>query len=536
MNRNFYTNLLLVSATLWLTGCASTQKTTSSVSSINMQGIGVKKAALTEQELIRWSHLDIVKDTIPGMSVDKAYNELLRNKKPTPVIVAVIDSGIDHEHPDLDGRIWMNSKEVPNNGIDDDNNGYIDDIHGWNFLGDALHENLEITRLMKTLQPGDADYDKIKKKFDEKTNELSKEKFQFDFISNAHKLVSEHLKKSNYTLPEVQKILTSDAALGNAKLVMVSILSSNPTDNFDKEVKEYEKYIYDQVNYHYNLEFDGRKIVGDDPLNIQDKKYGNNQVAGPDKSEAEHGTHVAGIIAQIRGNNLGGDGVAEHVKIMCLRAVPNGDEYDKDIALAIRYAVDNGAKIINGSFGKAFSPNKEWVIEALQYAASKDVLFVHAAGNDSQFHDEIPSFPNDRVGDKEVVNNFLNIGALNHFTNEKLVAPFSNYGKIDVDIFAPGMKIYATMPNNSYDYQQGTSMASPNAAGVATLIRAYYPTLKAYEVKQIMMESGVVINKNVIVPGEDKMTKSFSELSKTGKIVNAYNALLLAEKKSKKVK
>lgn len=534
MNRKNLTYLVILSATFWLTGCATAQKTTNPSASVNMQGVGAKKADLSEQELLRWSHLDIVKDTIPGMSVDKAYNELLRNKKPTPVIVAVIDSGIDNEHPDLAGRIWVNEKEIPGNGIDDDNNGYVDDIHGWNFLGDALNENLEITRIMKTIQPGDTDYEKIKKKFEEKTNELAQEKFQVDFISKAHDLVSEHLKKNNYKLEEVQKILTTDAALGNAKLVMVSILSSNSTENFDKEIKEYQKYVYDQTNYHYNLEYDGRKLVGDNPVDINDKKYGNNQVAGPDKSEAEHGTHVAGIIAQIRGNNLGGDGVAEHVKIMCLRAVPNGDEYDKDIALAIRYAVDNGAKIINGSFGKAFSPNKEWVIEALQYAASKDVLFVHAAGNDSQFHDEAPSYPNDRIGDKEVVNNFLNIGALNHFSNEKLVAPFSNYGKVDVDIFAPGMKIYATMPHNAYDYQQGTSMASPNAAGVAALIRGYYPSLKAHEVKQIILESGVPINKNVIVPGEEKNLKPFSELSKTGKIVNAYNALLIAEKKAKK--
>ncbi|MFN3756170.1 MAG: S8 family serine peptidase, partial [Flavobacterium sp.] len=279
---------------------------------------------------------------------------------------------------------------------------------------------------------------------------------------------------------------------------------------------------------------DGRLKVGDNPNDLNDQGYGNGNVAGPVAKEAKHGTHVSGIIAQLRGNGLGGDGVAEHVEIMAIRAVPNGDEYDKDIALAIRYAADNGAKIINGSFGKGFSPQKEWVYEAIQYAASKDVLFVHAAGNDNNDIDVEESYPNDFVNGKEIADNFIKIGALSYEYGTKMVATFSNYGKENVDIFSPGDKIYATTPQNTYEYQQGTSMASPNAAGVATLIRCYYPELTAAQVKGIMMDSGISITREVALPGDPSTKVSFEDLSKSGKIVNAYNALLMAEKMTKK--
>ena len=274
-------------------------------------------------------------------------------------------------------------------------------------------------------------------------------------------------------------------------------------------------------------------LKNQDANDINDTKYGNNNVIGPDAEDAKHGTHVAGIVAQVRGNGKGGDGVAKNVKIMAIRAVPNGDEYDKDIALGIRYAVDNGAKVINGSFGKYFSPNKEWVQDALKYAAEKDVLVIFAAGNDSKDLDVVNKYPSDSYdGAPEISNNVLIVGALNVEYGSKMVAPFSNYGKKNVDVFAPGMKIYATTPNQSYEYLQGTSMASPNVAGVAALIRSYYPNLTAAQVKQIIMDSGLPL-KNDVKVGDDQHKANFSEVSKTGKIVNAYNAIIMAEKMSK---
>ena len=519
-------------ATLLLSNC-TTQKAPL-YQTVDKTGIVAKKTAISENDLKRWSHLDLLKDSIPGMSVDKAYELLLKDKKSTTVIVGVIDSGVDIVHEDLKANVWTNSKEIPGNGIDDDNNGYIDDIHGWNFLGQSTRENLEMTRIIKKGDDGSATYKRAVAAYDKKKSEAMSGKQQVDFIFNADKTISDHLNKKAYTLEDLQKLVTTDAAVGQAKQVMMSIITQ-AGPGYREDIEGYKDYIYSTLNYNLNVEFDGRKIVGDNVTDINDTKYGDNNVAGPDKKDALHGTHVAGIIAQVRGNNLGGDGVATNVKIMAIRAVPDGDEYDKDIALAIRYAADNGAKIINGSFGKSFSPNKEWVDDAIKYAAKKDVLFVHAAGNDGHNIDkaENQNYPNDATsGSGEFADNVITIGALNNLYTTDLVAPFSNFGAINVDVFAPGMEIYATVPFDKYKFEQGTSMAAPNVAGVAALIRSYYPSLTAKQVKQILMDSGVAIPMEVKF-GDDAEMMPFAKGSRSGKIVNAYNALLMAEKMAK---
>lgn len=493
----------------------------------------LKITPLAENDLKRWSHLDLVKDTVPGMSVDKAYAELLKGKKSTTVIVGIVDSGVDIRHEDLKGQIWVNPKEIANNGKDDDNNGYIDDINGWNFLGDSNDEQLEMTRIIAK-GPGTPDYDKAKAQLDEEIAGLQGYKQQIDFIANAEKALTEALKGKAFTVENLKAIQTEDATLKQYRDIFVTqILAKQSKADFDKRFESQKNYVYDQLNYNLNVNFDGRKVVGDNPDDLADTKYGNNNVIGPNPEDAKHGTHVAGIVAQVRGNGKGGDGVAKDVKIMAVRAVPNGDEYDKDIALGIRYAVDNGAKVINGSFGKYFSPHKEWVQDALKYAASKDVLVIFAAGNDSKDLDVENKYPSDSYdGAPEISDNVLIIGALNVEYGSNMVAPFSNYGKKNVDIFAPGMKIYATTPNQTYEYLQGTSMASPNVAGVAALIRSYYPKLTAAQVKQVIMESGLSL-KNDVKVGEDQHKENFANASKTGKIVNAYNAIILAEKMSK---
>ncbi|MDR7208475.1 S8 family peptidase [Flavobacterium piscis] len=501
----------------------------------------VKKVPLTDTELKRWSHLDLVKDSIPGMSVDKAYAELLQGKTGKKVIVGIVDSGVDIEHEDLKGMIWTNPKEIPGNGIDDDKNGFIDDIHGWNFLGDAVHENLEMTRIVKKGDDGSPEYKRALLQYDEKYKKLLEDKANVDFYLNANKTIKDLLKKDKYTLEDLKAINSPDQFILSSKKVMTQVLTNAGSD-YEEGLNEYRDYVYDQFNYNLNKDFDGRKIVGDNPEDIKDTKYGNNIVFGPDKEKALHGTHVAGIIAQIRNNNLGGDGVANNVEILTVRAVPDGDEYDKDIALAIRYAVDNGAKVINGSFGKSFSPQKKWVYEAIKYAGKKDVLIVHAAGNDGYNIDETNNinYPNDSEDNiKEFADNLITIGAINKVYGENVVAEFSNFGKINVDVFAPGEEIYATVPNNKYKYLQGTSMASPNAAGVATLIRSYYPKLKAKQVKRILMDSGVLLPSMLVLgenpgPGQEPVAVSSAESSRTAKMVNAYNALLMAEKMSKK--
>ncbi len=520
---------IMLGAVVLLAFSASAQKTPAS----SLSGLTAKKGQFSETQLQRWSHLDLATDTIPGMSVDRAH-EFLKNKKGTKVIVGVIDSGVDIEHEDLKDVIWTNKKEIAGNGIDDDKNGYVDDIHGWNFLGDATKENLEMTRILKMPDDGSAEYSRAKAAYEKQFAKAMGGKQQVDFIMGAHNAIVEHLKKSDYTLEDVKAIETTDQNLLRSKMVMMQI-AGQIGEGFVEEITGFRDHIDTMLNYNLNKEFDGRKIVGDNPNDINDRNYGNNNVIGPDKDEATHGTHVAGIIAQGRNNGIGGDGVANNVEIMALRAVPNGDEYDKDIALAIRYAVDNGAKVINGSFGKSFSPQKHWVFDAIKYAESKDVLIVHAAGNDGLDIDldENRNYPNDSEDNKtEIASNFLSIGALGKTYDENMVAGFSNFGVFNVDVFAPGMEIYATVPNNKYKFEQGTSMASPNAAGVAALVRSYYPNLSASQVKQILIESGTPITNEVIL-GEKEEKRPFAKASKSGRIVNAYNALVMAEKMSK---
>ncbi len=507
-----------------------------STNAANIDKMPLKTTPISEANMKRWSHLDLAKDTIPGMSVDRAYAELLKGKKGTKIIVAVVDSGVDIEHEDLKSVVWKNPKEIAGNKKDDDNNGFIDDINGWNFLGDSDNEQLEMTRVVKKGNDGSTQFQAASAEFESKKAELDPQKKQVDMLLGADKAVRTFLKKDNFTLADVKAMETTDPTLMQYKGMFTQILTTTPKAEFDTQIQEYKDYVYDQLNYNLNTEFDGRKIVGDNPNDMNDKKYGNNNVIGPKKEGAKHGTHVAGIIAQVRGNNKGGDGIASNnVQIMAVRAVPNGDEYDKDIALAIRYAVDNGAKVINGSFGKSYSPNRQWVYDAIKYAETKDVLFVHAAGNDAKDIDTAPNFPNDADGaNPEYADNVLTIGALNYEYGASQMANFSNYGKTNVDIFAPGVKIYATTPKNTYEYLQGTSMASPNVAGVAALVRAYYPSLTASQVKHIIMDSGTPLTNSFNLAGAEGTQSTLASISKTGKIVNAYNALVLAEKMAAK--
>ncbi len=527
---------------LVLAGCGASKNSSKNTALMIQAPLNVqKKAILKETDLNRWSHLDIVNDTIPGMSVDRAYAELLKDKKGKKVIVGIVDSGVDIEHEDLKSIVWTNKKEVPGNGIDDDKNGYIDDIHGWNFLGNIVKENLEYERIIVNKNLVDeATYQEAKALNDKNIMKSTNAKARLEEMSldasKADEVLTKHFGKTGYSIEEVNAINSQDEEISKSKMTIQQINSLGMSvPEFNKALQN-ELDGYNKVISGENLKTNYRILVGDNPNDINDSKYGDNKVMGPDpkKENILHGTHVAGIVAQVRNNSLGGDGVANNVEILTVRAVPDGDEYDKDIALGIRYAVDNGAKVINGSFGKSFSPHKQWVYDAIKYAESKDVLIVHAAGNDAKDIDVANNYPNDS-DDKinEFADNLITIGALNYEYGNKVVARFSNFGKINVDVFAPGVKIYATAPNNEYKLLQGTSMASPNVAGVAALIRSYYPKLSAKQVKHILMDSGVAITTDVIVGGKAADVRSFTNLSKSGKIVNAYNALLMAEKMSK---
>ena len=557
-------------AALFLASCASTQKVLSLPNFDAPIKITPKQSVLSEEEEKFWSHADLTKDSIAGMSLEKAY-QFLEGKKPTSVIVAIADSGVDIEHEDLKDVLWMNTKEIKGNNIDDDKNGYIDDIYGWNFLGNASGkminaDQLEITRLVK----------KRREKFGDKKSEEIAENDTYEFESyqrlNQEYMLTisqkefeiQEMQQTISNLERVKQVFTDVKKLvGKEKLRLSDLDSLKPTSlmmisqieaikkilengsneddllEYYQQVADYTKELKKAIEG-YDLDLNVRETLGDDLYDINDKFYGNNNVIG-DKDLEKHGTHVAGIVAASRINNKGAKGVANTVKTMTVRIVPDGDEHDKDVALGIRYAVDNGAKIINTSFGKRFSPNKEWVFDAIEYAAKKDVLIVNAAGNDGKDIDIRETYPNDSKDLKtEFADNVITIGASSLYYNEELVASFSNYGKINVDIFAPGVDIYSTVPKNEYEPLSGTSMAAPSTSGVAALIRAYYPALTAKQVKYILMNSGVKIDFKVIKPGSQTGENPegelvpFADLSVSGRIVNAYNALQLADYLSRK--
>ena len=554
MNSIFKIAPLTLGASIVLSSCFSTNPKILSTRSENVDNIPLKTTILTEAQLKSWNQSDLLLDTIPGMSVNRAYDELLKHRKNKTVIVAVIDSGIDINHEDLKGTIWNNPKERIN-GRDDDGNGYIDDIHGWNFLGDVVAENMEFVRIIRdnrarfentnpaTLSGKDKEmyalYTAAKAAYDKEVAENSQTLQQYTPIlaqvKEAHAFATKRLGKPTYTSKELLG-MEAQSEQEQAYKQMVLRMYGNVAEgetmvDFVKGFEDYVNSLKERQETHYNLDLNARKKLNDKVEDLSDKFYGNNKVGGPDPKlkDAKHGTHVAGIIAANRKNKLGIKGIANNVKIMAIRAVPDGDEYDKDVALAIRYAADNGAKVINTSFGKYFSTHPEWVRDAIKYAESKDVLIVNAAGNDAKDMDQVNVYPNDQTTTiPEVSDNFLTVGALNYEYGSQLVASFSNYGKENVDVFAPGVKIYSTTPLNTYEYLQGTSMAAPAVAGVAAVIRSYFPHLTAAQVKQVIMESGNYTKAQVVLG--DQTGIPFEKASKSGKMVNLYNAILLAQK------
>lgn len=508
-----------------------------------------------------WHMLDLQKDGYYGIDIEKAYNELLKGKKSVPVVVAVIDSGIDTAHEDLKPVLWRNPGEIPGNGIDDDNNGYIDDVYGWNFLGGKDGRNVN-----KDSYEAARVYYKLKKKFGDKLPDEStattpdeldeirmykkvKNLIEGDareaslnvmFLKNivekmpwADSILQSSLKMSEYNGDDLQRFKPASTDESKAKSTMMALfLGFQASEMTNKRLIEMTGEFYNgekskaEAVVKEPKDYRG-EVVGDNYDDINDRYYGNNDVMA---GTPMHGTHVSGIIAAVRNNNIGMNGIADNVRIMMLRAVPDGDEHDKDIANAIRYAVDNGAKVINMSFGKSISPQKQWVDDAVRYAESKGVLLVHAAGNDAKdidINDNFPSpvFKNDSTAR---AGNWITVGASGDPAAGGLIGSFSNYGKKEVDVFAPGVKIYSTLPGgNQYGNLQGTSMASPVVAGVAALLMSYYPDLTVQQVKNIIEKSVTPPDIKVEKPGSGEEV-SMAELSRTGGIVNVYEAVKLA--------
>lgn len=513
-----------------------------------------------------WHMMDKEKDGYSGVSADKAYQFLKsKNLKSKTVVVAVIDTGIDTLHEDLKTVLWNNPNEIPGNGKDDDGNGYIDDVQGWNFLGGKDGRNVKVDSDERgrvyyglkskwdnkevnkaTLSKADLyEYEMfLRARLEIKGTDSKEDEFgDVDItalkvmrasLQSSDSILKKAMAKDTFTGRELDAYTTKSFAERRAKTEFIGIMKSN--NMLDQTNQEFVAGLLEYIEY---MEGEQRKaqakvnppnayrkdIVGDDENNFNDRNYGNSDIMA---GFSMHGTHCAGIIGAVRGNGKGMDGIADNVRIMSLRVVPDGDEHDKDIALAIRYAVDNGAKIISMSFGKSYSPQKQWVDEAFAYAESKNVLLVHAAGNDAKNVDSTYNFPNPVYVSGGRAANVITVGASAEPKSGSYTASFSNYGKKEVDVFSPGAKIYSTLPGgNNYGNLSGTSMACPLVAGIAALTLEYFPALSAKQLKYVIEKSAQKPNQKVIKPGTDDKVE-LSELSKTGGIVNAYEAVKLA--------
>lgn len=519
------------------------------------QSRGVTTIDSLPVKYLNWYNRSPSQDKIQGAATDQAYRELLNDKSPCKkVVVAVIDGGVDIYHPELEGKIWTNKKEIAGNGLDDDNNGYVDDIHGWNFIGNSkgehlLYENMEYVRIFKKLNPrfsGVTDenglpaddkqlyavYVKSKIKYEEelrKYTRRAKDLESFErYVNHQEEVLKKYLRKQDLTAADVRAVKTKSEMVNEAKKVMLDLYDKGFTR---KDLSDMQKRSNDFLTYYLNLDFNPRMLVNDDPENISDLNYGNNDVKGP---RSFHGTFVAGVIAAIRGNGQGPDGVANHVEIMTLRVVPDGDERDKDVALAIRYAVDNGADIINMSFGKYFSITRGILDDAVRYAGNHNVLMIHSAGNEADNLDLTEHYPSAILADGSKVSNWITVGATSDILNKEFCGVFSNYGAENVDLFAPGVNIVSLAPDGKYEMGDGTSFSGPVVSGVAALVWSYYPELTAIQLKDILLESSTKYPKAKVYSPDTKSSKrkkvQFATLSRTGGVVNAYNALQAAGK------
>jgi cell wall-associated protease len=513
-----------------------------------------------------WQLMDWKKDGYKGISLEKAYDELLANKKPAKkIIVAIIDCGLDDKQPDLEGMVWTNKKEIPGNNIDDDKNGFIDDVHGWNFVGSLKEETYEEIR----------EYVRLKDQFENKTDTIAlknnpqygywknivdqknKRMYQLegkeiDEIISAATILqgywSKSLEKDSVYVKDIKDLMPdapADSSVKNAQAYFKQFIGQGD-ENWDTVTlivftdvfKKYKPVVMEAnkkmllavttITEKNDPAYFRKKELGDDPYIKTTRSYGNSNTF-PDES---HGTECAGIIAALRNNSIGGNGITNSVEIMPVRifSVYMADEQDKDVANAIRYSVDNGARVINMSFGKSISPLKSWVDEAMKYAERKGVLLIAAAGNESTNTDSLSHYPAISFTNGKNISNLIKVGASSY--DSTLVAGFSNYGTNTVNVFAPGVSIYTTEINNKYGSDSGTSFASPVVAGLAALIWSYYPAFTYKQIRYCIEQSVAPISTMVTRPGT-KEKVPFSSLCKSGGIVNAYQALIIAEQINK---
>ncbi|HEY5462130.1 MAG TPA: S8 family serine peptidase [Hanamia sp.] len=526
-----------------------------------------------------WWQADPQKDSLPGISLDEAYN-YLKGRKSKPVIVAIIDDCIDTSHEDLKNILWTNKKEIAGNGIDDDKNGYVDDVHGWCFVcgknntsqndeaPDGVRtyitwrkqfENIDTSTLTGSLKIEYSMYQLSKKKVFAEYKKMA-DSYQLITLAKAMRVDTFHFMQylNNLSVRYKDTILynipfatipfsTSYDSLEN---IFWSVFNEKRKEDAQAATLEYligfmkaldgEKYFFETmigIDNLYDTTKNYRMVEGDDDNDFK-TIYGAPTIKVPGHSDW-HATLIAGIIAANRQNNIGIKGIADNVLLMPVVIGKEAPSRDKDIVFAIHYAVDNGASIINLSMGgtPAYSEHVKEIMEAFDYASRHGVLFVNCAGNDGvNMDNEIYNLGQGSNGKDH--DDYIRVGATTTLLNDSLVSVFSNFGGKTVDLFAPGTAIYSTTPGNKYDFGNGTSFATPVVVGVAALLKSYFPSLTAKQLKEILVKSVYKPDIMVITPYNSGIKNKipFSTMSKSGGIVNAYNAVKLADEMTRKEK
>lgn len=550
-----YRLVLLFIATTFIMACSKEESPQPKPNDLDPRGVLRPLDNETDPNKIENWFTKGPKENVEGVDIERALTSFTLNPNAHQVIVAVIDGGVDINHPDLQGRMWVNEKEARGlPGVDDDLNGYIDDVNGWNFLGaldeqgraiNVNQERLESTRELVRLKRlraslitiggmlSKAELAYYNKLDYEVTGDRTVVRIQLKYTQAALDRLLDYYNKiaakinlpfEKITIEAIEAFKANDDSEQQAKEELIIELNSANAKSVER-LQTRLKAFSTALETALNESFDPRaQIIKDDPHNFSNGYYGNNDVTGPD---ALHGTHVAGIIAATRNNGQGINGVSPYAKIMAIRAIPNGDEYDKDVYFAVKYAVDNGAKIINMSFGKRYSPHKSKIDEIFKYAASRGVLLVHASGNHGQDNDKGQHFPNrffTSPDNESELKNWIEVGASSKYNTQALAANFSNYGKNSVDIFAPGFEITSTSPNNTYTLLSGTSMAAPMVSGVLSVLWAQNPKLSAEEVRQLVLRNGRKKSLKVMKPGIGELI-FFDQLCRTGSVVDNYKSL-----------
>jgi len=514
-----------------------------------------KKKQLSEEEFKFWYHMDYQKDTVPGISLSKLYDSGLLDNPKSKVVVAVLDTKLDIHHEDLQQQIWINDDEIPDNDKDDDENGYVDDINGWDFLSNSngeyvKYQSTEALRIIKKYREKYEDidtsaidsynkdeYELYQRAIQNYNESVSMYSGAVSFMDNlmtryeqADQIFDKLLPSESYSISAIDSVLllnSDSTTMSHGEFLKYTIQEDLGIDNLET----YKELYSGILNNSLNIDNEYRTMLCDDLRNIKDAYYGGNIVYGD--VPFQHSIAVTGVIGANRANNIGIKGFSDNIEIMPIVMVASGDEEDKDIAVAIRYAVDNGAKIINMSWGKEFSLNEKWVGKAIKYAADHNVLIVHGSGNESSNNDNKTFYPNDNMAGVSSVDNFIEVGASTYTIDSTLIAHFSNYGQEAVDVFAPGVKIYTTEINDNYGFSEGTSLAAPLVSGLAALLWTHFPNLTALQIKEIILKSGNSYDVPVVIidSNGEKKTVPFNSLSKTGKVINAFNAFTLAKEK-----